>query len=319
MENVKVSVIVPVYKAERYLRKCLDRILGQTSPDFELILIDDGSPDSSGAICDEYEVRDDRVRVFHQKNTGVAKTREQGIKLARGEYIFWIDADDYVNQRLIEKVLHCFAETSADIVTYGNADIIGDSIVEKPRKGQSLAEWQRDTLCGKMGVIWNFASRRELWIGEICPPEVRRMSEDGYMAIQIFGKAHRIESLPDILYYYRKDNNDSVTHRPSGQHYLGNAWLWHYRMELCKKQYPCKVIFCASRALTAAVKAFCVAQLTADLSAEETALSLRIMQEAKAAGISGRWRDRILYWAIRHQHWSLCRRYAKHKFSKGNQ
>lgn len=319
MKNIKVSVIVPVYKAEQYLRRCLDSILGQTTTDFELILIDDGSPDRSGAICDEYAVKDVRVRAFHQKNAGVAKTRERGINLARGEYIFWIDADDYVDQQLIEKVLRRFDETNADIVAYGNADILKQRILEKPLKEKPLTRWQNDTLCGKMGVIWNFASRRDLWIGEICPPEVRRMSEDGYMAIQIFRKAHRIESLPDILYYYQKDNSNSVTHRPSGQHYLGNAWLWHYRMQLCKKQYPSKVIFCASRALTAAVKAFCVAQITADLSAKETALSLQIMQDAKTTGISGRWRDRILYWAIRHQYWSLCHQYAKHKLSKGNQ
>lgn len=318
MNAKKVSIIIPVYKAERYLRECVDSILGQTATDFELILIDDGSPDNSGAICDEYAARDARIRVFHQKNAGVAKTRERGIELAQGKYIFWVDADDYVDQKLLEKVLLRFDETGSDIVTYGHADLIGKRIVEKPLNDQSLAEWQRDTLCGKMGVIWNFASRRELWNRENYPTEVRQAAEDGYMAIRIFLKAQRITTLPDILYYYRNDNGDSVSHKPSAPYYLGNAWLWHYRMQSCKKQYSDLIDLCASRAFSAAVKSFCLTQITADLSEEEISLLLRIMQDSKAAGISGRWRDQILYWSIRHQYWELCRQYARHKLSKGN-
>lgn len=95
----KISVIVPVYKAEKYLHRCVDSILAQTFTDFELLLIDDGSPDNSGAICDEYATKDCRVRVFHKENGGVSSARNLGLDNARGEWITFIDSDDYIDER----------------------------------------------------------------------------------------------------------------------------------------------------------------------------------------------------------------------------
>lgn len=93
-----ISVIVPVYKAEKYLHRCVDSILAQSYTDFELLLIDDGSPDNSGAICDEYAAKDSRVRVFHKKNGGVSSARNLGLDNARGEYVTFCDSDDYVGE-----------------------------------------------------------------------------------------------------------------------------------------------------------------------------------------------------------------------------
>ena len=93
-----ISVIVPVYKAEKYLHRCVDSILAQTYTDFELLLIDDGSPDNCGAICDEYAAKDSRVRVFHKKNGGVSSARNLGLDNARGEYVTFCDSDDYVGE-----------------------------------------------------------------------------------------------------------------------------------------------------------------------------------------------------------------------------
>ena len=91
-----ISVIVPVYKAEKYLRRCIDSILAQTYTDFELLLIDDGSPDRSGEICDEYAKQDSRVRVFHKPNAGVSSARNLGLDNAKGDWITFVDADDYL-------------------------------------------------------------------------------------------------------------------------------------------------------------------------------------------------------------------------------
>lgn len=96
-QSPKISIIVPVYKAEKYLVKCIESIMKQTFSDYELLLIDDGSPDSSGEICDEWAVKDNRIRVFHQKNSGVSTTRNMGIDEAYGEYVTFIDPDDYVS------------------------------------------------------------------------------------------------------------------------------------------------------------------------------------------------------------------------------
>ena len=93
----KVSIIVPVYKVEQYLARCIDSILAQTYKDWELLLIDDGSPDRSGFICDEYATKDPRIRVFHKENGGVSSARNIGIESSHGEWIYFLDSDDYVS------------------------------------------------------------------------------------------------------------------------------------------------------------------------------------------------------------------------------
>ena len=112
---VKYSIIVPVYKVEKVLPRCIDSILAQTITDFELILVDDGSPDNSGKICDEYASIDSRIIVIHQPNGGVSKARNTGLDIAKGEYIVFVDSDDTVTS----DYLAVFDEESADLVVTG--------------------------------------------------------------------------------------------------------------------------------------------------------------------------------------------------------
>lgn len=100
--NPKISVIVPVYNTEKYLHRCIDSILAQTFTDFELLLIDDGSKDNSGTICDEYAAKDSRVRVFHKENGGVSSARNLGLDNAKGEWISFVDSDDYTDSYFLE-------------------------------------------------------------------------------------------------------------------------------------------------------------------------------------------------------------------------
>ena len=114
----KLSIIVPVYKVEQYLHKCIGSILSQTFTDFELILIDDGSPDRSGEICDEYAAKDNRIIVIHQKNRGVSAARNAGLDIAQGEYIGFVDSDDWIEPEMYESMLfNKYMEF--DIVTVG--------------------------------------------------------------------------------------------------------------------------------------------------------------------------------------------------------
>lgn len=115
----ELSIIVPVYKVEPYLCKCIDSILAQTFTDFELILIDDGSPDGCGAICDAYAVRDDRVIVIHQKNAGVSAARNAGMDIACGDYIGFVDPDDWIEPEMYETMLRTAKETGAEVVVCG--------------------------------------------------------------------------------------------------------------------------------------------------------------------------------------------------------
>lgn len=100
----KISVIVPVYKAEKYLRKCVDSILNQTFSNFELILVDDGSPDQSGQICDEYAGKDKRINVIHKKNDGVSAARQSGLDASSGDYVIHADPDDWVEPQMLKEL-----------------------------------------------------------------------------------------------------------------------------------------------------------------------------------------------------------------------
>ncbi|MCL1946745.1 MAG: glycosyltransferase [Chitinivibrionia bacterium] len=114
--ETKISVIIPVYNVERYLERCINSILSQTFTDFECILVDDGSPDSCPAICDEYAERDKRIKVIHQKNAGTAYARDAGIKSAKGEFLSFVDSDDWIENNALEVLYKKQQETDADIV-----------------------------------------------------------------------------------------------------------------------------------------------------------------------------------------------------------
>ena len=112
----QISIIVPVYNVEPYLHKCIDSILAQTFTDFECILIDDGSPDNCPAICDEYATKDNRIILLHQKNAGVSAARNAGLNIAKGEWIGFVDSDDWIEKNALELLYNKQRETSADII-----------------------------------------------------------------------------------------------------------------------------------------------------------------------------------------------------------
>lgn len=114
-----ISVIVPVFNAEKYLRKCLDSIMGQTLRDLEIILVDDGSCDESGGICDEYARRDQRIRVLHKENEGVVRARKDGLKKASGEEIAYVDADDWIRPDMLERMHGVMGREGVDVVACG--------------------------------------------------------------------------------------------------------------------------------------------------------------------------------------------------------
>ena len=114
----KITIIVPIYKVETYLRRCVDSILAQTFKDFECILVDDGSPDGCGEICDEYAKKDKRVQVIHKENGGVSDARNVGIDAAKGEYLYFVDADDYLDDCLLETVVKLLDGNNYEMVCF---------------------------------------------------------------------------------------------------------------------------------------------------------------------------------------------------------
>ena len=157
----KLSVIVPVYNTEKYLRECIDSILAQVFQDFELILVNDGSTDSSGVICDAYAGKDLRIRVIHQENVGVTAARRNGVNQAYGKYIAFVDSDDWISQNMYQEMMSAAETTDADMVL---CDMIletqaGPAVVQRSRvSGFFTKEQLQQQIYGDL--LFNYAERR---------------------------------------------------------------------------------------------------------------------------------------------------------------
>ncbi len=129
-----ISIIVPIYKVEKFLPKCIESILAQSYSDFELILVDDGSPDECPEICDEYAAKDQRIIVIHQKNSGVSAARNVGLKKAKGQYIGFVDPDDFIAQDMYEKMVQAVEQSAAELVICGYDYYDEEYCVDEKRK-----------------------------------------------------------------------------------------------------------------------------------------------------------------------------------------
>lgn len=212
MLHPKVSVIVPVYKAEKYLRKCVDSLLAQTLADIEILLIDDGSPDSSGTICDEYAASDPRVRVFHKENGGVSSARQMGSDNAQGEYVIHADPDDWVESTMLEELYNKAIEERADMVIcdyYKNAGSRQIYVRQRPKAlgGNGLI---RELFQQLHGSCWNKLVRRVCYSeNNVRFPEGISYREDLIFNIRLLKHTKRVSYLPQAFYHYVQFLNEN--------------------------------------------------------------------------------------------------------------
>ena len=171
MQKNLITVIVPVYKAEEYLRECVDSIIAQKYTNLEIILINDGSPDQSGSICDEYAAADNRVRVIHKENGGCASARNAGIDIAQGEFIAFVDSDDTISEDMYERMHRCIIENSADLCISGFARIYENTISKRRVPTEEKISTKQfygrliectDQYRDVMFPLWNKLYKREL-------------------------------------------------------------------------------------------------------------------------------------------------------------
>ncbi len=203
----KATVIVPVYNVEGYLVKCVDSILAQTEPDFELLLVDDGSTDGSGALCDKLAQKDSRIQVIHQKNQGLGGARNTGIKAATGDWVLLVDSDDWIEPELLEKTLEAGLREEADLVMFGfrSVDEQGNTLqtfVEDVPKDRSLTIGERPDLLLMAPSAWCRLYRRELLVrtGILFPPRV--WYEDIRTTPKLLVAASRVVFLSYVGYDY---------------------------------------------------------------------------------------------------------------------
>ena len=199
-----ISVIVPVYKVEPYLRQCLDSILGQTYKDLQVILIEDGSPDSSGDICDEYAQKDQRIKVFHTENKGLSAARNLGLDEAEGDYISFIDADDWIEPQMLEVLCEALERTGADISACSFVKEFPSSsmfmcIDEMIYEGEEILAALLDKKYNY--AVWSRLYRRKLF-RNIRFPE-GKYYEDISSALAILREAGKLVCISEPLYHYR--------------------------------------------------------------------------------------------------------------------
>jgi glycosyltransferase involved in cell wall biosynthesis len=206
MDKTAVSVIVPVYRSEAYLGSCIDSILRQTLSRLEVILVDDGSPDGCGAICDRYAARDSRVKVIHQPNGGVAKARNAGLDAATGDWIAWVDSDDFIEPDMFQRMLEAAVESRADVCVCGRFE-------ERPGS-TGFFGFPRKVLLDQKGAIRALLESRvlddalydKLWnrrlFADIRFPEGKTY-EDLATVYRLLLKVRRVLCLPEPKYHYR--------------------------------------------------------------------------------------------------------------------
>lgn len=206
----KLSIIVPVYKVEAYLRKCIESLLNQTFKDFELILVDDGSPDKCPEICDEYASLDSRVQVIHQNNMGVSRARNIGLENASGEWIGFVDSDDYLDLNAYEELLNIAEGHNCDVAIMDFAYVDEEGNVIKAREypySEELYMSSEEAIFKEFDiplsirlVMWNKIFKREV-IGDIRYKENLKASEDTLVLHECLKRASKVVWVRKPLYF----------------------------------------------------------------------------------------------------------------------
>lgn len=222
-ESMLFSVLVPVYNVEKYLPQCIESIINQTEQDFELILVDDGSEDSSGKICDEYQSKfPDHIRVIHQENKGLILTRRVSIAEARGEYCIFVDSDDYLRKNALETIKRTINENCVDLVIYNYVKVNDEGhMQEHPpvfSNKKIITEQNKRELYEKiikddsLNNIWLKAVRTRIIDKDVNYFSARHVSngEDLLQTLPIVTQSQRIIYIDEPLYYYRQ-NMSSMT------------------------------------------------------------------------------------------------------------
>lgn len=212
-----VSIIIPVYKVEKYLKECVDSVRNQTYSNLDIILVDDGSPDQCGQMCDQYAAEDSRIRVIHQKNSGVARARNAGLVCAIGEYVFFSDSDDVVEQQALERLVMTALENNADMVCSVCRSINEDGeFVDSYSVG-------REPLCMDMQEAlryyapaewapWNRLVKSDVHNGVFFPNY--QIHEDEAIKFFLLERCRKVVQIFDPTYYYRQ-RKGSITSEDS--------------------------------------------------------------------------------------------------------
>lgn len=239
----KVSIIIPIYNVENWLDECIDSVVGQTYKNLEIILVDDGSTDKSGRICDEWKEKDGRISVVHKKNGGLSSARNAGLDIFTGMYVTFLDSDDYIELNTIEEMLKCMKEQEADIVSCAMNKIINGEIVQSRDINEERTYLQKDLLDG-------FYYYRDGLCGSVCDklfkadffeslrfPEGLN-SEDYYVLFNIYLRTKKMFYNNQCFYNYRIRENSICTTYEITEHSFDKIKISDKIKQLTEKEIP---------------------------------------------------------------------------------
>ena len=240
-----ISIIIPIYNAEKYLDQCVESIINQTYKELEIILIEDGSPDNSGLICDKWRKKDARIKVFHVDNGGSAKARNIGLCHATGKYVGFVDADDFLMPNMYETLYGLAINSGAEIIECGYYRVKSDAIynnmnyLEEKKTiytfntTEALLENVRDTMVQQ--VVWNKLYLKKI-IGNIFFTEGKYI-DDEFWTYKIIGSAKKIVSTSEKLYFYRQQES-SVMHQNFSLRHMDTLDAKLQRLKYLEIEYP---------------------------------------------------------------------------------
>lgn len=261
MRETKISIIIPVHNTEKNLSGCLDSVVGQTHQNLEIILVDNGSTDNSGVICDQYAAKDGRIKVIHKEEGGVSSARNAGLAAAAGEYIGWVDSDDWVEPDMFEYLLQNALQYGADITVCGWhehhdgwSEVRNRESLVQLNTGQAL--W---ALLDDRGMIrnylWNKLCRSGLF-EKIHFPDGRRY-EDIATVYRLFMRGQMVICLPEAKYHYQRYPGSLVDDKSLGAE-LDYFFAAKERFEVLSPAWPQYGALMMGQAINAAVKLWCI-------------------------------------------------------------
>lgn len=239
IKNAVVSVLIPVYNTEKFLPKCLDSVLSQTYSDLQIVLIDDGSKDASWGICQEYASRDSRIEAWHQENKGVAETRDNLLKKAKGDYVLFVDSDDWMELDMVEYLVSLAKKTGAEMVICDK--VINDT---KPSEKKpeitilSQEEAVRDFIHHDyfVGALWNKLLKRSVVEGLSFHKDIW-YGEDALFTWDILQRVRKVVVSDKQLYHFYMNEN-SISHQTFGYKKLTGHKAWAILSQEVEEKWP---------------------------------------------------------------------------------
>ena len=237
----KISVIVPVYNVEQYLERCVDSIINQTYKNLEIILVNDGSTDNSGQLCDELAKKDDRIRVIHKKNGGLSDARNVGIDEAEAELVGFIDSDDYIDEDMYEVLINNLKAANADLSMCGHYDVYNNvpesQVSDKKTWELSPQEAIKMVMEAKILSVTAVNKLYKKSLFSELKFEIGKIAEDAFIMIKLLDKCNKIVATNEKKYYYVHREN-SITTQKFSLKFLNVIEAYEQNKEIILEKYP---------------------------------------------------------------------------------